>query len=127
MLKTARRIAKAMARALVDLLALVSLFPVLAVTFTMYKIILLIVFYMLKDLSYRHVGAVVDAIKHVVSRLRDEGWDGLKVRFLAALDLIKSTSILLVANFSAWVDRQIARLTADLGSDASIAITILTV
>ena len=125
MLNTCRRIAKAMARALVDLLSLAMLLPTLAISFTMYKLTLLVMLYLLKDISYQHISAVVDVIKQTVAQLRAEGWDGLKVRLLAVLDVIKTTAVQLTTDFSAWVKRQIAQVTDDLGSDAPIAGIVL--
>ncbi len=125
MLKNARRIAKSMARALVDLLSLAALLPTVAITFTMYKLTLLILLYLMKDISYRHVAAVADAIKQAVAQLRAEGWDGLKVRLLVALETIKTVALRLATDFSAWINRQIIRLTTDLGPEASIALNVL--
>ena len=125
MLNTCRRIAKAMARALVDLLSLAMLLPTLAITFTMYKLTVLVMLYLLKDISYQHISAVADAIKKSVAKLRAEGWDGLKVRLMAVLDMIKDTAVHLTTDFSAWVKRQIARLTEDLGPNAPIAGIVL--
>ena len=125
MLNTCRRIAKAMARALVDLLSLAMLLPTLAISFTMYKLTLLVMLYLLKDISYQHISAAADAIKRAVAQLRAEGWDGLKVRLLEVLDVIKATAVQLTTDFSAWVKRQITRVKDDLGSDAPIAGIVL--
>ena len=125
MLKNARRIAKAMCRALVDLLALASLLPALGMSFTLYRITLLIVLYLLKDVSVRHLGAIVDAIKCAIADLRAFQFGGLKQWFFAQLDSIKAEASRITVNFLTWINVQIEKLIADLGPDANIGLRML--
>ena len=96
-----KTIGKAASRALVDLAALLTLFPILAISFTWYRVTLLVAAYMLRNFTC-NAEDIADKVNALYAYVRDEGWEGLKSRVKAAIERVKSTLGRAIQKLRGW-------------------------
>jgi hypothetical protein len=105
-------------RAVIDLVSLMTLFPVLAVSYTGYRISVIVMIYFLKDISVDQLGAVVDQVKVIVAQIREEGWDGIELRLYRAINAVGHAAAKIANFIYAWVGGKVLGLMAGLWPEA---------
>jgi len=99
----ARRFVKAAARATIDLVALMALFPALAISYTSYRVTLIVAMYFLQELSMENFGTAVDLVKTIVAEVREEGLEGVVKRFSVVVNSISNAIVDMAKSFYQWV------------------------
>jgi hypothetical protein len=121
-----RRFVQGACRAVVDLVSLMTLFPVLAVSYTGYRITVIVMLYCLKDLSVEQLGTAVDQVKVIVAQIRDEGWDGIELRLYRAIHAVGHAAAKIANSIYAWVGGAVLGLVAGLWPEAPSQPNMLT-
>jgi hypothetical protein len=116
-----RRFVQGACRAVVDLVSLMTLFPVLAVSYTGYRIAVIIMLYALKDISVEQLGAVVDQVNVIVAEIREEGLEGLKSRLYAVAQTVAKATVDMAKSIYSWASNKMSEIVADFRSQAPTA------
>ena len=98
-----KKFVMASARAAVDLASLMTLLPAMAISYTSYRVVLIVTVYFLRELSAENFGVAVDQVKTIVAEIREEGPNGILERLSRAVNAIGRAVVDTAKSIYQWV------------------------